>query len=52
MNKKIFGIRIGTILTALLCLGAAVMFWLFAKYLDDAPTAAVRLCGSLYRGVL
>lgn len=34
--KKIFGIRISTILTVLLCLLAALLVWLFVKY--DSPS--------------
>lgn len=32
MKKKIFGIKLGTIITFLTCLIAAVIFWLFAKF--------------------
>lgn len=32
MKKKIFGIKIGTILTVIVSLVAAVLFWLFVKY--------------------
>lgn len=32
MNKKIFGIKISTILSVLLCFVFAVAFWLFVKY--------------------
>ena len=31
MNKKIFGIRVGTYLTVLGCLICAIFVWLFAK---------------------
>lgn len=31
MNKKIFGIRIGTYLTVLLCFFIAVVVWLFVN---------------------
>jgi hypothetical protein len=31
MNKKIFGIKVSTYLTVLLCLVCAVTVWLFAK---------------------
>ena len=31
MNKKIFGIRVGTYLTVLLCLACVMVVWLFAK---------------------
>ena len=32
MKRKIFGIKISTVFTVVLCLVAAVFFWLFAKY--------------------
>lgn len=35
MKKKIFGIKISTILTVILCLIAAVVFWLFVKYSES-----------------
>ena len=31
MNKKIFGIKVSTYLTILLCLACAITVWLFAK---------------------
>ena len=38
MKKKIFGIKIGTILMVVTCLMAAVVFWLFAKYTESGMT--------------
>ncbi len=35
MNKKIFSIKISTILTAIACLVIAVLIWLIVKYNDD-----------------
>lgn len=32
MKKKFFGIKIGTIFSALLCLIAAIIFWFFVEY--------------------
>ncbi len=32
MKKKIFGIKIGTILSVVVSLAAAVLFWLLVKY--------------------
>ena len=32
MNKKKFGIRIGTVVTAILCMVAAIAVWVLAKY--------------------
>lgn len=51
-NKKVFGKDIGTVITFLLCLAAAVLFWLFVKYcdrynVDDLPAIASMLRGNL-----
>ena len=35
MNKKIFGIKISTILTAFVCIVVAIMIWLLVKYKTD-----------------
>lgn len=32
MNKKIFGIRLGTIISLFLCLAVAFLIWLYANY--------------------
>lgn len=32
MNKKIFGIKIGTILTAFVCLIVSMLVWLLVNY--------------------
>ena len=32
MNKKIFGIRVGTIISFLVCLTVAFLIWLYANY--------------------
>ena len=32
MKKKLFGIKIGTIISAILCLIVAVVFWFFVEY--------------------
>ena len=34
MKKKIFGIRIKSILTTVLCFIAAVLVWIFVKYMN------------------
>ena len=34
VNKKLFGKRMGTVITLVLCLAAAVLFWLFVKYCE------------------
>ncbi len=51
MNKKIFGIKISTILTAFACLIVAVLIWLIVKYNDtnSALSATPRIL-SLLRG--
>ncbi len=38
MDKKIFGIKISTILVAVACLCVSVLIWMFVKY--DAPDTA------------
>ncbi len=40
MNKKIFGIRIGTIISVFASFIVAIVFWLFVKYAEsDADLA-------------
>jgi len=39
MNKRIFGIKISTVITIVLSLLAAVMFWLFVGYSEAQSTA-------------
>ncbi len=34
MNKKIFGIRIGTLISLLVCVVVAFCIWLYANYID------------------
>ena len=34
MKKKIFGIRVGTLLTVALCFTAAVLVWIFVKFMN------------------
>ncbi len=41
MNKKIFGIKISTILTAIICLIIATLIWLLVKYVDPADSVFV-----------
>lgn len=45
MKKKFFGIKIGTILSTLLCLIVAIVFWFFVEYsaLDATKDAAEML---------
>jgi len=40
MNNKIFGIKISTILSVLLCFLFAVAFWLFVKYSEFSEIEA------------
>ena len=39
MNKKIFGIKISTVLTTILSLLAAVLFWMFVGFSEAKSTA-------------
>jgi hypothetical protein len=53
MNKKIFGIRIGTVLTAILCALSAIAFWLLAKYnLMLSSEAVSMLFESVSEGII
>lgn len=45
MNNKFLGIKIGTILTVVLSLCFAVLFWLFVKYSSSEPSEALRVVG-------
>ena len=46
MNKKIFGIKVSTYLTALLSLGAAFIFWLLVK--SSQPASAIAFITSRF----
>ena len=55
MNKKIFGIKLGTILAALGCIAIAFVIWVIAKYnidfpSDDGSDASTAFC--ILRGLL
>ena len=41
MNKKIFGIKIGAILTAFVCLLVSAVIWLFVNYALEAEQAFI-----------
>ena len=41
MKKKIFGIKIGSIFSLLLCLIAAVVFWFFVEYFSLVSSEAL-----------
>lgn len=46
MNKKIFGIRVGTIISLVTCLAVAFLIWLYANYMmmdEGALEGAVSL---------
>ncbi len=38
MDKKIFGIRIGTLISLVVCIVVAFCIWLYANYIDVAST--------------
>lgn len=40
MKKRIFGIKITTILSVIFCLIIAVIFWLLVKYSEQGSLAA------------
>jgi hypothetical protein len=42
MNKRLFGIKISTILSVFLCLVFAIFFWLLVKYTEYDPSAIFR----------
>ena len=50
MKKRLFGIKLSTILSVVLCFAFAVLFWLFVKYSEADTTAAVRLLPALFGG--
>lgn len=53
MNKKNVGKRIGTFVTAILCIIAAVAFWIFAKYiLKINGESAVMLFNLISEGLI
>ncbi len=50
MNRRILGIRIGTVLSVVGCLAAAVLFWLFVKYSEFDSAQAITLMTAAFRG--
>ena len=52
MKKKIFGIKLNTILTVIACLAAAVVFWLLVKYTESTEPVAYIKSISDIRGYL
>jgi len=52
MNKKIFGIKIGTVITVIASLAAAILVWLFVRYSEaQLPEALKVLVPGLVRGI-
>lgn len=49
MKKNFFELKIGTVISVVLCLVFAVLFWLFVKYSDakSANAAATALLSSV-----
>ena len=50
MNKKIFGIRLGTIISLVSCLAVAFLIWLYANYMMMDPSALENAVSMLPRG--
>lgn len=50
MNKKLFGHRLLTVITLILCLGAAVLFWLFVKYCDANDVESISALAAMLQG--
>ena len=40
MNKKIFGLRVGTIISFFVCLAVAFLIWLYASYAATSEESA------------
>lgn len=52
MNKKNLRIKIGTVVTVILCVIAAIVFWFFAKYNSQInEEAALSLSQLILRGL-
>ena len=49
MNKKILGIRVGTLLAMFGCVFAAVAIWILAKYHNGSLNSAIHIA-NLFRG--
>ena len=52
MKKRFFGIKLNTVLTVILCLVAAVAFWLLVKYTESTDPAIAYSAISSFRGFL
>ena len=51
MNKKIFGIKISTIISAVVCLIAAILFWIIANLPEHSFTMYSDIVVPLIEGV-
>lgn len=51
MNKKSLGIRMGTVVTVVLCLIAAIAVSVLAKYYSSV-SSAIALAEAVYEGVI
>ena len=40
MNKRFLGIKLSTYLIVICCAAAAVLFWLYVKYIETTPAGA------------
>ena len=47
MNKKIFGIRLGTVISLVICLAVAFLIWLYANYTAMTDTSLPEAAASL-----
>lgn len=47
MNKKIFGIRLGTIISFVVCLAVAFLIWLYANYIAMSGDAQAQVAAAL-----
>lgn len=50
MNKRFLGIKFSTILSVILCLGFAVLFWLLVKYSEAGGSMAFYHISSVLGG--
>ena len=50
MNKRIFGIKIGTLLTAFMCFIIAFAIWMIVKYNVDVDNTAFSCLPHFLRG--
>lgn len=48
MNKKIFGIKVSTLLTVLMCFLCAVILWVYVAFLQDGAVASENTAEVVY----